>query len=55
MTKGRLPPEMNDRLEQHPRFQVLLHEHGVTDEWRAELVGQLNAISGLTGIRVEAD
>jgi len=55
MTKGRLPPELNDRLEQHPRFQVLLHEHGVTDEWRAELVGQLNAISGMTGIRVEAD
>ena len=55
MTRGRLPRELNDRLEQHAGFQALLREHGVTDEWRADLVVQLNAISGLTGIRVEAD
>ena len=55
MAKGRLPPELNERLEQHPGFRALLRQHGVTDEWRAELIGQLNAISGLTGIRVEAD
>ena len=55
MAKGRLPPELNERLEQHPGFRALLRQHGVTDEWRAELIGQLNAISGLTGIRVEAE
>jgi len=55
MARGRLPVELNDRLEQHPRFQALLHEHGITDAWRAELIGQLNAISGLTGIRVEPE
>jgi TolB-like protein len=55
MARGRLPRELADRLEQHPRFQALLREQGVTDDWRAELVEQLNAISGLTGIRVEED
>jgi len=55
MAKGRLPPELNHRLEQHPRFQALLREHGVTDEWRAGLVDQLNAISDLTGIEVRPE
>ncbi len=55
MARGRLPGELNDRLEQHPRFQALLLEHGVTETWREELAGQLNSISGLTGIRVRPD
>ena len=52
MARGRLPPELNEQLEGHPRFQALLLEHGITDAWRARLVAQLNAISPITGIRV---
>jgi len=55
MARGRLPPELNRQLEQHPRFGALLLEHGVTDEWCNQLVGQLNAISEITGIRVAPD
>jgi hypothetical protein len=55
MSRGRLPVEMNERLERHPRFQALLLEHGITDEWCANLVGQLNAISHITGIQVAPD
>jgi TolB-like protein len=55
MARGRLPAELNEQLERHPRFQALLLEHGVTDTWRANLVGQLNAISHITGIHVAPD
>jgi len=55
MARGRLPPEMYRQLERHPRFQSLLHDHGVTAAWRDELVAQLNAISDVTGIRVAPD
>lgn len=55
MSRGRLPPDLNSQLERHPRFQALLRQHGVTDEWCASLVGQLNAISHITGIRVAPD
>lgn len=55
MARGRLPAQLNERLERHPRFQSLLLEHGITDTWRASLVEQLNAISPITGIHVAPD
>ena len=55
MSRGRLPPDLNNQLERHPRFQALLRQHGVTDEWCASLVDELNAISHITGIRVALD
>jgi hypothetical protein len=55
MARGRLPPALNERLERRPRFQELLQEHGITDEWCANLIAQLNAISHITGIHVAPD
>ena len=55
MARGRLPAALNDRLEQHPRLQALLVEHGVTPERRVELIERLNAISATTGIVVRPD
>lgn len=52
MARGRLPREVYEQLERHPRFQALLREHGVTETWVDELVAQLNAISHVTGLSV---
>jgi TolB-like protein len=54
MSHGRLPRELVERVESHPKFVRLLAEQGITAEWREELVERLNAISSITGITVSA-
>jgi hypothetical protein len=55
MARGWLPPNLNNQLERHPRFQALLLRHGLTEEWCASPIAELNAISHITGIRVAPD
>ena len=55
MSRARLPASLVARMEQHPGFQSLLAEQGISDEWRIELMERLNAISAITGITVVQD
>ena len=55
MSRAKLPMELVEQLESHPRFAELLEREGIDDFWRTELVRRLNEISDITGVVVGAD
>jgi DNA-binding winged helix-turn-helix (wHTH) protein/tetratricopeptide (TPR) repeat protein len=54
MSRAKLPMELVDRLERHPKFLGLLEKEGIDDTWRMDLVHRLNKISDLTGVVIQA-
>lgn len=55
MSRAKLPNELVDQLESHPRFAVLLEKEGIDETWQADLIRRLNEISEITGVIVHAD
>jgi TolB-like protein len=55
MSRAKLPPELVEEIENHPRFKELMRQQGIDDGWQAELIQRLNEISDVTGIVVQAD
>ena len=55
MSRAKLPTELVDQLENHPRFAALLEKEGIDETWRADLIRRLNDISEITGVIVHAD
>lgn len=52
MSRAKLPIELVEKVENHPRFKRLMKQTGIDDAWQAELVERVNEISDITGIIV---
>lgn len=50
-----LPRSVSVRVEQHPRFQAMLHEFGKDDSWHDELMGKVKEPESITEIHVSLD
>jgi TolB-like protein len=55
MSRAKLPMEVVEKIESHPRFEELMRNEGVDDAWQAELIRRLNDISDITGVSVRTD
>ncbi len=55
MSRAKLPMELVEQLETHPRFTKLLEKEGISDAWRVELIRRLNKILGITAVLLRSD
>jgi tetratricopeptide (TPR) repeat protein len=51
-TRARLPAALVNQLEKHPAFASLLENEGIDDAWCNELMGKVNELAEITGIRI---
>ena len=54
-TRAKLPPVVNEQLEQHEAFVQLSKKEGVDEAWRIELAERVNELTPITGIVIDPD